>query len=477
MYDFLVIGAGISGALIARDLSKYQCSVAILEKDNDVANGVTSGNSAMIHSGHDPKDGTMKLKMNLRGNEMWEDLCKELKVDFWRNGAMVVAVSDEELPALHKLHKQAIDRKVPCRLLTHDEALAMEPNLSDHVVEAMDLPTTGLVSPWESCIAAIEDAMNNGVELFLGNKVEKIVKHADHYEVHTNKGVYQSRFVINAAGLYADKIYGMVSDCTDWKINPRKGEYFILDKQNPTIVTRTIYPLPSEKGKGVLVIPTVHHNVLLGPNSEPIEDPEANDNTYDALEYVRREVGKCVKNIQMGDNIRTYAGLRPTGSTNDFIIEEAKDAERFINVACIESPGLASAPAISEYVLNEIIAKKFDLVKRTEPRIERRPWIIMNRMDMDAKQELVNGDTKFAQMICRCEHISEGEIVDIIHRNCGATTVKGVKRRVRPGAGRCQGGFCEPKVVAILARELKVSPLDVLLDGDDSHLLLERTKG
>jgi glycerol-3-phosphate dehydrogenase len=355
--------------------------------------------------------------------------------------------------------------------------LALEPNLSDGMIAGLDLPTTGLVSPWELTIAAIEDAMNNGVELFLAHKVTSIDMHPEYYDVHTTKGDYQARFVINCAGLFADDIYHMVSDSKAWGITPRKGEYFILDKANPTIVRRTIYPLPSEKGKGVLVIPTVHHNVLLGPSSELVTDRDAIDNTYDVLEYVRREVGKCVKNIPMAENIRTYAGIRPTGTGHDFIIEEAPDAPRFVNVAAIESPGLVSAPAISEYVLNEIIAKKFDFVAKTEPRIERKPWIIINRMTPEEKQQIVATDPKFAQMICRCEHISEGEIVDIIHRNCGARTVKGVKRRARPGAGRCQGGFCEPKIVNILARELHISPLDVLLDGDDSILLKERTKG
>jgi glycerol-3-phosphate dehydrogenase len=477
MYDFLIIGAGVSGALIARDLSRYHCRVGIIEKENDVANGVTGGNSAMIHSGHDPKDGTMKMKMNIRGNAMYEELCRDLKVDLWWNGAMVVAVGEDELPGLHFLYNQAVARNIPCTLLNREEALALEPNLSDGMIAGLDLPTTGLVSPWELTIAAIEDAMNNGVELFLAHKVTSIDMHPEYYDVHTTKGDYQARFVINCAGLFADDIYHMVSDSKAWGITPRKGEYFILDKANPTIVRRTIYPLPSEKGKGVLVIPTVHHNVLLGPSSELVTDRDAIDNTYDVLEYVRREVGKCVKNIPMAENIRTYAGIRPTGTGHDFIIEEAPDAPRFVNVAAIESPGLVSAPAISEYVLNEIIAKKFDFVAKTEPRIERKPWIIINRMTPEEKQQIVATDPKFAQMICRCEHISEGEIVDIIHRNCGARTVKGVKRRARPGAGRCQGGFCEPKIVNILARELHISPLDVLLDGDDSILLKERTKG
>ncbi|MHC1734857.1 MAG: NAD(P)/FAD-dependent oxidoreductase [Erysipelotrichaceae bacterium] len=476
MYDFLIIGAGITGSLIARDLSHYQCRVAVLEKDNDVANEATSANSAIIHSGHDPHDGTLKLRLNLRGNAMYEGMCKELKVDFERNGAFVVAVNSCESQNLMEIYQKAQERGIPCSLLSREEAIAKEPNLSDDVIQALDLPSSGIVSPWEVCIAAMEDAMNNGVELYLGNKVLKIEKKEESFVVHTSKGTYESKFVINCAGVYSDQIYAMVSDRPGFFVKARKGEYYVLDKFDEPLVTRTIYPLPSEKGKGVLVVPTIHHNVLLGPNSQIIEDKESNDNTFDALESVKRDAMKTVKNIPMNKVIRTYAGLRSSGSTGDFIIEEAKDVPRFVNVAAIESPGLASAPAIAEYVHEEILAKKYVFVVKDEPRIERRPWIIINRMGNEEKQELVKQDPRFAQMVCRCEYISEGEIVDIIHRNCGARTVKAVKRRVRPGAGRCQGGFCEPRVVAILARELNLSPMDILLDGDDSKLLIARTK-
>jgi glycerol-3-phosphate dehydrogenase len=475
MYDFLIIGAGISGAMIARDLSKFKCSVALVDKDNDVANESTSANSAIIHSGHDPKEGSLKAKLNVRGNELYEDLCKELKVDFERNGCFVVAVDEDELPQLNFLYNQALSRNIPCSIISAEEAHKREPNLSDSVVAALDLPTTGIVSPWEVAIAAVEDACNNGVELFLGNKVVSIEKKADHFVVKTTKAEYLAKFVINCAGVYADEINNLVSDKKLFTITPRRGEYYLLDKQTTPFVHRTIFPIPTDKGKGVLVARTIHHNVILGPNSEFVEDKESIDNTQPALDYIRKEVFKTLKNIPLNQVIRTYSGLRPSGSTHDFIIEELEDVPNFINVAAIESPGLASAPAISEYVLNEIVSKKFEFIPK-ESRVERRPWIIINRMNYEEKQALVQKDPAFAQMICRCEHVSEGEIVDIIHRNAGALTVKGVKRRVRPGAGRCQGGFCEPKVVAILARELKKSPLDILLDSDDSKLLVGKTK-
>lgn len=476
MYDVMIIGAGITGSLIAKELSHYQLQVAILEKDNDVANEATAANSAIIHSGHDPKDGTLKAKLNVRGNQLFEALCKELQVDFMRCGGLVVAVTEEELAQLDLLYQQAVDRHIPVRYVTKEEAQAMEPNLSDQVIKAIDLPSTGIVCPWEVAIAAVEDAMNNGVELYLEHPVKNIKQCDSYFEITTPKRTFQTKTIINCAGVYADDIYRMVSKQVSFTIHPRKGEYYVLDKEVHPIVSRVIYPLPSEKGKGVLVVPTTHNNVLLGPNSEVIEDKEGNNNTVDALRYVRQEVSKTVKNIPMNQIIRTFVGLRPTGSTHDFIIEEAKDVPNFINVACIESPGLASAPAISEYVVKEILLKKRDLALKTAPRIQRRPWVVLKKMDFERRQSMVKQDPRYAQMICRCEQISEGEIVDAIHRNCGATTVKGVKKRVRPGTGRCQGGFCEPKVVDILARELHKSPLEILMDSSQSTMLVASTK-
>lgn len=475
MYDVLIIGAGINGGLLAHNLSKYQLKIAVLEKDNDVANEATAANSAIIHSGHDPKPGTLKATLNVRGNHLWPDVCKELKVDYEANGAFVVAVDESELEQLEKLHKQALDREIPCRVIDREEALALEPNLSDQVIKALDLPTTGLVSPWEVTIAALEDAVNNGVELFLSNKVVNIEKKEGYFDVTTNQGVYQTKIVINSAGIYSDEIYAMVSPQAGYHITPRRGEYYVLDRAEKPVVSRTIFPLPSEKGKGVLVVPTIHKNILIGPNSDLISDKEGKDNTAEALAYVKKEVSKTVKNIPMHTVIRTYVGLRPSHQEYDFVIEEAKDVPNFINLIGIESPGLAAAPAISEHVINNILKNLVTLQPKTS-RVERRPWVILNRMSVEEKQAMFEQDKRFGQMICRCELVSEGEIVDVIHRNVGARTVKAVKRRVRAGAGRCQGGFCEPRVINILARELNIDPTQVLLDADESKILVGKTK-
>ncbi len=476
MYDIIIIGAGVIGGLIAHRLSKYDLKVAVLDKDNDVANETTSANSAIIHSGHDPKPGSLMIKMNLRGNELYEDLCKELKVDFERCGAFVVATDDEQIEKLEVLYKQALERNVPVEMLDREELLKQEPNLSDHVIKGISLPSTGIVSPWEVTIAALEDAVNNGLDLHLSTKVVAIEKKEGYFDVTTNQGVFQAGIVINAAGLYSDDVYRMVSTQASYSITPRRGEYFVLDRAENPVVGRPIFPIPTEKSKGILVLPTIHKNILLGPTSDPIIDKEGKDNTAEALNHVREEVSKTVKNIPMHTVIRTYVGLRATPNTGDFIIEEAKDVPGFINLIGIESPGLASAPAISEYVVEKLIQNIRPIELKKEPRVERRAWVILNRMSIDEKQEWFKKDKRFGQMTCRCELVSEGEIVDVIHRNVGAKTVKAVKRRLRPGAGRCQGGFCEPRVINILARELNISPTEVLLDADESKILVGKTK-
>ncbi len=475
MYDIIIIGAGINGGLLAYELSKYNLKVAVLEKDNDVGNEATAANSAIVHSGHDPKPNTLKAKLNVRGNELFEDLCNELKVDFIRNGALVVATDESELPKLNELYEQALERKVPVRMIDREEAIRLEPNLSDTVMKALDLPSTGIISPWEVTIAAMESAVDNGVELFLNNKVVNVEKREGYFNIETNKSTYQTKIVINSAGLYSDDIYRMVSNQSSYRIQARRGEYYVLDRAEKPVVSRTIYPLPSEKGKGVLVVPTIHNNILLGPNSETISDKEGKDNTAEALAYVKREVSKTVKNIPLHTVIRTYTGLRPTPDNHDFIIEEAKDVPNFVNLIGIESPGIASAPAITEYVMDTILKNLVSLEKKSEHK-QRRPWVILNRMSVEEKQKHFEQDSRFGQMICRCELVSEAEIVDVIHRNVGAKTVKAVKRRVRAGAGRCQGGFCEPRVINILARELNLTPTEVLLDSDESRILVGKTK-
>lgn len=475
MVDIVIIGAGITGCFLAHDLSRYNCSIVVLEKENDVACGATMANSAIIHSGHDPKDGTLKAKINSKGNQMYESICKELDCTFKRIGAYVLATNDEERQKLQELKNQAESRNIPCEIHSREKICSSEPNIADQVIEGLWLPTTGIIYPWEVAIALMENAITNGVELKLDKEVLKIDKDENGYQLQTNDGVINAKIVLNCSGVYADDLYETLTHRKDFSITARKGEYFVLDHMTKPFVNHVLYPVPSKIGKGVLVVPTIHDNILLGPTSYEIGDKFAINNTQDGLTLVRSQLSKIVKNVPFDKLIRTFAGNRPSGTTKDFIIEESKDYPNFFNVAAIESPGLASAPAISEMVVNMVIeenqfTKKENIIKKNKPKIS------IKDLTLEEKNALVQQDHRYAKIVCRCEQVTEGEIIDSIHRPCGATTVKGVKKRVGPGMGRCQGGFCEPLVVEILARELNKDPQDIVLDNQKSKMLLERTK-
>lgn len=477
-YDVVIIGAGIVGSFIAHSLSKKECRVLVLDKNADVADGATMANSAIVHSGHDPKPDTLKEKLNVRGNRMYPAVCKELGVSYLPVGAFVAATDDVESSTLQMLYQQAVERDIPAKILSGEEARKLEPNLSDAITQVLDLPTTGIIYPWEVAIALMEEAVLNGAHLKLEEAVTGIEKQEEVFSIHTSKGCYQSKYVVNAAGVYADDIYQMVLDTLgiqekkEFSVKPRRGEYYVLDKMKEPLVSRVIYPVPGPSGKGVLVVPTTHGNILLGPNAENIEDKEAVNTTADALSYVKQNVCKTVKNIPFDKVIRTFAGLRPSSDVNDFVIEESKEVSGFVNVAGIESPGLASAPAIAEYVCETVMKEAFSFPLKEEF-VRRVPLKCLRDMSDEEKNKLVKENPDYGQIICRCEQVSKGEIIDAIRRPVGAKTVKGVKKRVRPGMGRCQGGFCEPAVVDILAKELNVSPLEVRLAGEKSVMLME----
>ena len=469
MYDVVIIGAGITGGLIAHSLSKYNLSVLVLEKKTDVAQGASGANSAMVHSGHDPKPGTLKCKYNILGNRMYPDLCKELKVPFNQVGGFVVATSEEEEKTLDKLIQQCIDRNIPYEVLDGDQAKAQEPNLSDAVCKALSLPTTGIVSPWLTVIAAMEEAMLNGVELKLNYKVVDIKK-KENFIINDE---IETKVIINCAGVYCDDITNMLR-VSPYKVEARKGEYFLLDRLDGKFVKHVIYPVPSEKGKGVLAVPTTHGNVLLGPNSDFVDDRD-DTSTGKGLDYVRRENGKTVKNIPFNKMIHTFAGLRPHIDLNDFYIQEDDEIENFIHVAGIESPGLTAAPAIAKDVVENIVIPKFNPSVKNEY-VHREPFHDMRVMTDEQKEELIKKDPDYGKLICRCEKVSLGEIKDVINRKCGATTVKGVKMRCRPGMGRCQGGFCEPEVVKILAKELNKPIEEIKLNKLNSNIYVQKAK-
>lgn len=466
MFDVIIIGAGIIGSMIAYKLSKYDLSVLVIDKEGDVASLTTMANSAIIHTGYDPEDNTLKAKLNVAGAKQYEQLCADLSMDYRKCGAYVVSRNEEESKVISELERRAKERGVRYARLTQAEVRKNEPNIADVVLEAISFPDTAVIDPMALTVGLMEVAMDNGTKLVLSENVIDI-KHNDTYTVKTNKNSYTSKYVINCAGINSSKIANLIGDAS-FVVTPRKGEYYVLSKNATNFVNNIIYPVPTKMGKGVLAVPTVHGNILLGPTAEDVNDDTDNTVSIAGLKDVRTKLETLVKNTPYNESIRSFAGIRAKGNTGDFIIYENKEHKYFINLGGIESPGIASAPAIADYVIESYFN---DLKEKENYTTKRRPQIRFNSLSAEEKNELIKKDPKYGKIICRCEKITEAEIVDAIHRNCGATTVKGVKKRVRPGMGKCQGGFCSPLVVNILARELGISPLDVKYDSEDSNIL------
>ncbi len=476
MYDVLIIGAGVIGGSIFRELTKYNLKVSVLEKENDVSMGTTKANSAIIHAGFDPNPESVVAKYNVRGNEMYEGLCKELDVPFKRNGAMVVAFAEENMATLETLYKKGVKMGVKgLRLLSKEETLKKEPNLNDTVVGALYAPTSGIVCPFQYTIALFENAVSNGGELYLESEVVSIEKNDGIFFVKTKDGKeFKSRYVVNAAGVYADEVHNMIAK-EKFSIRPRTGEYIVFDKSQGRLFNSTIFPCPSKMGKGILVSPTVHGNLFIGPNAVDIDDKENKSTTQLGLDEIKKAANITTSKINYRESIRNFAGLRAISSTGDFIIEENDDEKGFIDVAGIKSPGLTCAPAIAEDVVKILKEAGLDLERKTNF-ISRRKQVRFMDLSVDERNELIKENPQYGNIVCRCESITEGEIVDAINRSFGQISIDGVKRRCRPGMGRCQGGFCSPKVLDIIAREKNISKEDVNLDKKDSFVLLEKTK-
>ena len=481
MYDVAIIGAGVIGSAIARELSRYQANVCVIEREEDVCNGTSKANSAIIHAGFDATPGSMKARLNVRGNAMMDQLSKDLDIPFTRNGSLVVCTKDQDPNGLKELLEKGNKNGVPdLRILDRDELLAMEPNLSDDVTCALYAPTGGIVCPFHMTMAFAENACTNGVSFFLNTNVTSIEKAAEGYTiktVHTDtqkEEVFEAKVVVNAAGVYADSLNNMVSD-HKLHITARKGEYCLLDKDAGNHVSHTIFQLPSKMGKGVLVTPTVHGNLLVGPTALDVENKEALNTTQEGLDSLSATASLSVKNVPMRQVITSFAGLRAHEDGNDFVIGEAEDAKGFINAAGIESPGLSSAPAIGEMVAG-IVKDQLGLSEKADFVSTRKGILRPETLSMEERNKLIKEQPAYGNIICRCEMITEGEILDAIHRPLGARSLDGVKRRTRAGMGRCQAGFCSPRTMEILEREVPMSMYDITKNGVGGAIVIGTNK-
>lgn len=486
MYDVAIIGGGVVGGMLARTLSAYDLRICVLEKENDVAMGASRANSGIVHAGYDAAEGSLKARLNVRGSQMMRQVTEELGVPYRNNGSMVIGFGNEDRKAIEVLYDRGMKNGVEkLRILDGDQARELEPALSDQVTCALYAPTCAIVCPYELTIAAIGNAMDNGAELMLCFEVRHIERKEDHYVISSKSPKEDSRgdapgaetvcarYVVNAAGVYADEIARMAGD-DSIRIHPRRGEYLLLDRECGDIISHTVFRTPSRKGKGILITPTVDGNLLLGPTSTDMEDKEDTATTPEGLARIAEHAGEYLKNVPLRKVITSFCGLRAVGSTGDFIIESPQQG--FINAAGIESPGLSAAPAIAEYITELLEGQGLVLNKKEGYQPLRRPMYAFRNASVEEKNEMIRQDRTFGRVVCRCETVTEGEILAAIRSNPPARDLDGIKRRTRAQMGRCQGGFCMPYIAEILARELKIPYEKVTKSGEGSEISTGRTK-
>jgi len=474
-YDVAVIGAGVIGSMIARELSRYNIKVALVEKCNDMAMGTSKANSAIVHAGYDAKPGSLKAKLNVEGAALMPGICKTLAVPYKPVGSLVVAFSDEEVETLNELLERGKINGVPGLEIYDKEKLnEAEPYISDEAKAALWAPSAGIVCPYELTIAAAENAVVNGADFIRNFEVDSIESDGDVFTVSSKGNEIKTKYIINAAGVYCDEIASLIGDNSIHTV-PRKGEYMLCDKSIGHLANHTIFQCPSKMGKGILVTPTVDGNLLIGPSAIDIEDKEDVATCSDTLSDVLETAKKSVPCLTTRDVITSFAGLRAHCDRNDFIIEPSEKNSQFINVAGIESPGLSSAPAIAVYVKN-ILLGMMPAEEKADFNPVREEPVRFRHMSNEERKALIKKNPAYGRIICRCETITEGEILDAINAPAGARDVDGVKRRTRAGMGRCQGGFCGSKVVELLARELGVEINEITKFGGNSRILYDRTK-
>lgn len=475
MYDVAIVGAGVTGSAIARELAKYRVNACVIERDEDVCCGTSKANSAIVHAGFDATPGSMKAKLNVRGNEMMDELAKDLDFPFTRNGSLVVCTKDQDPALLDELLEKGKKNGVPdLRIIDREELEKLEPNIADDVVKALFAPTGAIVCPFHMTMAFAENAADNGVEFFLNTEVTGIEKGDGCYKISTDKNTVEAKAVVNAAGVYADVLNNMVSD-KKLSITARRGQYCLLDKDAGAHVSHTIFQLPGKMGKGVLVTPTVHGNLLVGPTAEDVDNKEGINTTSDGLNSLGATASQSVKNVPMRQVITSFAGLRAHEAGGDFVVGEAEGAPGFFNAAGIESPGLSSAPAIGEMVA-KLVAAYLSLEVNPDFNGKRKGILNPESLSLEERNALIKEKPAYGNIICRCEMVTEGEILDAIHRTLGARSLDAVKRRTRAGMGRCQAGFCSPRTMEILEREVPMSMFDVTKSGHDSKIVFGYNK-
>ena len=475
IYDVIIIGAGVIGGMAARELSRYDLSVCLLEKENDVATGASRANSGIVHGGYDPEPGTLKAKLNTVGVELLYEATRQLHVPCLHNGSMVCAFGEKEDPAVQELYERGLINGIPgLKVLTGDEARAIEPNLSPAITSALHVTNAGIVCPYELTVASIGNAMDNGVELKRNFAVSAISKNDGVFTVTAASGeALQAKFVLNCAGGFSDKVAAMVGD-DYFTIIPRAGEYILLDKTEGARVSHTIFQVPSEEGKGILVSPTVDGNLLTGPTALKVKTPESRDTTPDGLSQVQRLAAKSVPSVNFRQVITSFTGVRSSEKGGDFIIEESKKAPGMVHVAAIDSPGLTCCVSIAKYAVEQLMNAGLTLTEKADWNGNRENPHAFREMTDDEKNAYIQENPDYGKIVCRCETVSEGEIRAAIRRNPGARDIDGVKRRTRSGMGRCQGGFCGPYVMALIAEETGIPMENVTKSGGESYMLTGR---
>ena len=475
MYNIIIIGAGVIGCAVARELSKYNAKILVIEKSEDVCTGTSKANSAIVHSGYDAKNGTLKAKFNVEGSRMMDRICDELDVPFRRIGSLTVCTDESRIGELDALKERGEKNGVEgLRILSREELLEIEPHIGDEVVAALFAPTAGLICPVKLTIAYAENAAVNGVEFRFDTEVKKVYAENGTWHVVTENTEYTAAAVVNAAGVYSDIFHNMVSD-DKLHIVPRKGEYILLDRAVEGYVKHTVFQLPTKFGKGVLVTPTVHGNTIIGPTAVDVDDKESTSTTAEGIESVIAKASLSIKNLPTRQVITSFAGLRAHGDRHDFVIGEVGDAPGFFDCAAIESPGLSAAPAIGVFIAEQI-KNKLQLSEKDDFIARRKDILDPNKLTIGERNELIQREPAYGTIVCRCESVTEGEILDAIRRPVGARSLDGVKRRTRAGMGRCQAGFCSPKVMEILRRELDIDLTEVTKCGGDSAIVNARTK-